>query len=78
MFTRIRWFVYGAAATAGATALIVSKARTMRERLDSRGVARVSANVAADGIEYVGRRLQRSAIKVAPGGPPDGSAGDQR
>ena len=78
MFTRFRWFVYGAAATAGATVVIVSKARTMRERLDAQGVARASANVAADGIEYVGRRLQRSAIKVAPGGPPDGSTDDQR
>lgn len=40
----------------------------MREKLDAQGVARVSANVAADGIEMVGKRLQRSAIRVAPDG----------
>lgn len=74
----MRWFIYGAATTAGVTVVVVSKARTMRERLDAQGVARVSANVAADGIEFVGRRLQRSAIKVAPVGPADGSEGDAR
>ncbi|MGI9666993.1 MAG: hypothetical protein ACR2N2_07840 [Acidimicrobiia bacterium] len=68
MLTRIRWFAYGAAATLGATVVVVSRARSMREKLDAQGVARVSANVAADGIEVVGRRLQRSAIKVAPDG----------
>lgn len=68
MLTRVRWFAYGAAATLGATVVVVSKARAMREKLDAQGVARVSANVAADGMEMVGRRLQRSAIKVAPEG----------
>jgi hypothetical protein len=78
MLTRIRWFVYGAAATAGVTVVIVSKARAMRERLDAQGIRRVSANLAADGIEHMGRRLQRTAIRVAPGEPPDGSTVDQR
>lgn len=66
MFTRIRWFVYGAATTLGATIVVVSRARSMREKLDAQGVRRVSANLAADRIEAAGRRLQRSAIKVAP------------
>jgi hypothetical protein len=73
MFTRARWFAYGSAATLGVTMIVVSKARSMRERLDAEGVARVSAHLAADGIESVGRRLQRSAFRVAP----DGSAGEQ-
>ena len=68
MFTRLRWFIYGAAVTLGLTAVVVRKARVMRERLDAQGVARVSANVAADGIEMVGKRLQRSAIRVAEDG----------
>lgn len=66
MLTRLRWFIYGAAATLGATVLIVSRVRSLRERLDTVGVSRASADLAADGIEFVGRRLQRSAIRVAP------------
>ncbi|MGI9529212.1 MAG: hypothetical protein ACR2NG_05825 [Acidimicrobiia bacterium] len=66
MFTRLRWFAYGSAVTLGATVVVVSRARAMRERLDAQGVARVSANVAADGIEMVGKRLQRSSLRVAP------------
>ena len=53
MFTRLRWFTYGAAVTLGLTAVVVRKARDMRERLDAQGVARVSVNVAADGIETI-------------------------
>jgi hypothetical protein len=66
MLTRVRWFIYGGAAALGATVLVVSRVRSMRERLDSQGISRASAGLAADGIEFVGRRLQRSAIKVAP------------
>lgn len=68
MLTRIRWFVYGAAATMGVTAFVINRARTMREKLDRRGMARVSASVAADGLEAAGRRLQRSTLRVAPDG----------
>jgi len=65
MFTRLRWFAYGSAVTLGATVVVVGRARAMRERLDAQGVARVSANLAADGIELVGKRLQRSSLRVA-------------
>ena len=68
MLVRLRWFIYGASVTLGLTAIVVRKARSMRERLDAQGVARVSANVAADGLELVGRRLQRSALRVAEDG----------
>ena len=64
MFTRARWFIYGSAATLGATVVVVTRARSMRERLDTEGVGRVGAALAADAIEFAGRRLQRSAIKV--------------
>jgi hypothetical protein len=46
----------------------------MRARLDADGVARVSAHVVADGLESAGRRLQRSALRMAP----DESAVDAR
>ncbi|MFV2001142.1 MAG: hypothetical protein ACC654_12335 [Acidimicrobiia bacterium] len=66
MFTRARWFIYGSAVTLGATVVVVARARSMRERLDTEGVARVGATFAADAIEYTGRKLQRSAIKATP------------
>lgn len=66
MFTRVRWFAYGSAVTVGVTVLVVTRAQSMKERLDTEGVARVGASFAADTIEFAGRRLQRSAIKVTP------------
>ena len=66
MLTRVRWFVYGSAVTLGGTVLVITRARAMKERLDAEGVARVGATFAADTIEYAGKRLQRSAIKVTP------------
>ncbi|MGI9586271.1 MAG: hypothetical protein ACR2N7_11845, partial [Acidimicrobiia bacterium] len=59
------------AVTLGATAVVVSRARAMRERLDAEGVARISASVAADGLEAAGKRLQRSALRVQDGQAPD-------
>jgi len=68
MFTRLRWFLYGVATAMGATVLVVSRARAMCERLDARGVARATALVTADGIEAVGKRLQRSSLRLADDG----------
>jgi hypothetical protein len=58
--------MYGAAAAFGVMALVITRVRSMRERLDAQGLRRASTDLAADGIEIVGRRLQRSAIRVAP------------
>jgi hypothetical protein len=66
MLTRARWFIYGSAVTLGATVLVVARARALKERLDAEGVARVGVSYAADTIEFAGRRLQRSAIKITP------------
>lgn len=72
MFMRARWFVLGSAATLGATVFVVSRARTLREQLTPKGVARASASLAADAIEAVGVRLQRSALRdVADRSEPD-------
>lgn len=66
MFTRARWFIFGSAATLGATVVVVSRARSMREQLTPDGVARASAALAADTIEAVGVRLQRSSLREVP------------
>ncbi len=63
MFTRARWFAFGSAATLGATVFVVNRARTMKEQLTPEGIARASASLAADAIETVGVRLQRSALR---------------
>lgn len=66
MFTRARWFALGSATTLGATLFVVNRARTMKEQLTPEGVARASASLAADTIEAVGIRLQRSALREVP------------
>lgn len=38
----------------------------MKEQLTAEGVARASASLAADAIETVGVRLQRSALREVP------------
>ena len=63
MFTRARWFAFGSAVTLGATVFVVNRARVMKEQLTPEGVARASASLAADTIEAVGVRLQRSALR---------------
>jgi hypothetical protein len=63
MFTRARWFLFGSAATLGATVVVVNRARVMKEQLTPDGVARASASLAADTIEAFGVRLQRSALR---------------
>lgn len=66
MFTRIRWLALGSVATLGATVLVVNRARAMKQRLTPEGVARATASLAADTIEAVGVRLQRSALREVP------------
>jgi hypothetical protein len=68
MLTRLRWFIYGVAVTLSITVVVIRRARSLRERLDAEGVARISAGIAADGIEAVGRRLQRSSLRPVDDG----------
>ena len=63
MFTRARWFTFGALVTLGITAFVVNRARVMKENLTPEGVARASATLVADTIEALGTRLQRSALR---------------
>ena len=70
MLTRIRWFLYGFVVALAIGAVIVKRARAMKERLDAQGVARVGVSIGADMVEAAGRVLQRSA--VAPDDAPNG------
>jgi|GEM_PF-2899930 len=61
MFTRLRWFLYGVMVSVLIGAMVIKRARSMKERLDAEGVARVAASYGADMVEAAGRALQRSA-----------------
>jgi hypothetical protein len=61
MLTRLRWFLYGFIVALAIGAVIVKRARAMKERLDAQGVARVGVSISADMVEAAGRVLQRSA-----------------
>jgi hypothetical protein len=60
MLTRVRWFLYGALATVGATTYLLVRVRRMRERLTRATVARATAAAIADTMELAGRRLAAS------------------
>ena len=68
MFTRLRWFLYGVVVSAIVAAMIIKRARAMKERLDAEGIARVVGSYGADVIEAAGRALQRSAERDADTG----------
>ena len=61
MLTRLRWFAYGFSVALVMGAMVVKRARAMKERLDAQGVVRVGASIGADMVEATGRILQRSA-----------------
>jgi hypothetical protein len=73
MFVRLRWFIYGSVVTMILAVIAVRRARAIRERIDADGVVRVAAVMTADGVEAIGRRLQRSALRVAPDGSRTGA-----
>lgn len=73
MFVRLRWFVYGSVATLVVAGVIVRRVRAIRDRIDADGVVRVAVAMTADGVEAIGRRLQRSALRVAPDGSRTGA-----
>jgi hypothetical protein len=73
MFVRLRWFVYGSVATLVVATIAIRRARAIRDRIDAEGVVRVAAVMTADGVEAIGRKLQRSALRVAPDGSRTGA-----
>lgn len=74
MFVRIRWFILGFLTAAIVGAMIVKRARAMKERLDAEGVARVAASYIADAVESMGHAMQRSAQgPLQQAGDPEGS-----
>ncbi|RPI23161.1 MAG: hypothetical protein EHM57_04360 [Actinobacteria bacterium] len=60
MFTRARWFLFGVAATVGATTYLFTRARRMRERMTPVAAARAAAVTLADGMAFAGRWLSAS------------------
>ncbi len=60
MFTRIRWFAYGVLATSVAVVMTVRRARSLKERLDAKGLRHIAVSYAADTAHAVGRYLQNS------------------
>lgn len=71
MFTRLRWFVIGAASTIGAGVFLAGRVKAMRERITPETMARAGALTVAGMMEATGRSLQTgsSAGVGAPGGP---------
>jgi hypothetical protein len=60
MFLRIRWFMIGAVASAGAVAYLANQVRKARERITPR-------NVANSGLKGVARLFDHAAAAVQPG-----------
>ncbi len=62
MFVRARWFMVGSVVTLIASGFVVNRARMLKEKLTPEGIARASTSLAADALEALGTRLQRSAL----------------
>jgi hypothetical protein len=61
MLTRLRWFVYGALASLGASAYVAVRVKRMRERLTMENMTRAGALTVADAMEASGQVLLRTA-----------------
>ena len=62
MFTRLKWFLFGSAATIGAGAYLGTKVKRARERLTTEAVARAGVTTVAGMMSATGRRLQRAGM----------------
>jgi hypothetical protein len=63
MFTRLKWFVAGSAATIGAGAYLGAKVKRARERITAENMARAGLVTVAGMINSTGRRLQRAGVE---------------
>lgn len=61
MFMRLRWFLLGVIGSVAAGTMVVKRARTIKQRLDAEGIARIMVSYGADLVQALGRALQRSA-----------------
>ena len=60
MFTRLKWFAAGSAATIGAGVYLGAKAKKARERFTPEAMARAGVSTAAGIMGAAGRRMQRA------------------
>jgi len=68
MFTRLKWFVAGSAATIGAGAYLGVKVKRARERMTAENMARAGVVSVAGMMKATGRRMQRAGVEESTGG----------
>ena len=73
MFTRLKWFLFGSAATIGAGAYLGTKIRRARERLTAENMARAGVVTVAGMMNATGRRMQRAGLSGESEGVESGS-----
>jgi len=66
MFTRLKWFAFGSAATLGAGVYLGGKVKKARERITVETMTRAGATTVAGVIGATGRRMQRSGSSQEP------------
>lgn len=72
MFTRLKWFVAGSAATIGAVAYLGAKVKRARERMTAENMARAGVATAAGMMKATGRRMQRAGVEESTEGVESG------
>jgi hypothetical protein len=75
MFTRLKWFVAGSAATIGAGVYLGAKAKQARERITPEAMARAGVSTAAGMMGAAGRRMQRVGVTPETASAVEGSEG---
>lgn len=73
MFTRLKWFLFGSAATIGAGAYLGAKVKRARERITTESMARAGVVTVAGMMNATGRRMQRSKLSNEAEGLESGS-----
>lgn len=73
MFTRIKWFLLGSAATIGVGAYLGTKVKRARERLTAENMARAGVVTVAGVMNATGRRMQRTGLSEESEGVESGS-----
>lgn len=63
MFTRLKWFAAGSAATIGAGAYLGAKVKRSRERITAENLARAGVMTVAAMMNATGRRLQLAGVE---------------
>ena len=73
MFTRLKWFLFGSAATIGAGACLGAKVKRARERITTKSMTRAGVVTVAGMMNATGRRMQRAGISDEAEGVESGS-----